>query len=232
MADRRTSPNLRRRVSVIAATRPETRTPLPHEWLTPAYLYGTRVAEEGEWDIQPDWVAPNAGLSTGVLPATRMRLAGPVPGDGADTGDVLFMYGPGGAFVQWTIVSIAISISRNFFQLTLADGVASGPAFQVVGITLGFSGIQRVTFGPDVTRNMWADISERDSLVVELDIGSTAQDRVDQQADILIRYQSDFALVRTVTDDLGRVWEIASAQALDGRRYLTCAGEREVLTSA
>ena len=231
MADRRTSPNLRRRVSVIAATRPETRTPLPHEWLTPTYLYGTRVAEEGEWDIQPDWVAPNAGLSTGVLPATSMRLAGPVPGDGADTGDVLFMYGPGGAFVQWTIVSIAISISRNFFQLTLADGVASGPAFQVVGITLGFSGVERVTFGPDVTRNVWAEISEQGSLVVELDLGSTPTDRLNERVDVTMRYQSDIAIVRQITDDLGRVWQIESTQALGNRRYVVCSGEREVLSA-
>ena len=102
-----------------------------------------------------------------------------------------------------------------------------------VGVHFGFDGTgQQESVTTTTDRRVWVAQTERGANIGILSIG-VSQDQeltVNQEtAEFVTRYEADLALGTSITDDLGRVWEIYSSRTSDDRRFLFFEGRRNVI---
>ena len=186
--------------------------------------------QDGEWYIargvtqfQPPRLASTMVLADDIsLALTDSLEASPDPAV-IVIGSQVFIFGPSG-FLTFNVVSRAGFSPNNYQYLTVSGGTLTGDDFEVTaGLTLGFSGVSTLQPGPTENREVWVKINERGAETGILAINTTETiSVVTETAELVIRFvdPSTYERLLSITDDLGRVWEIRSFRSLEDRRYL------------
>ena len=217
-----TQPN---RLATLAVRLPAALGPRRYVYAAPNFLNVN--FENGEWyiaqgntQLQPPRVASTMVLADDISIALTDSLgAAPDP----TVGSQVFIFGPSG-FLTFNVVSYAGFTGNNYQFLVVGGGTLTGDDFQVTaGLTLGFSGTTTLQPGPTEIREVWVKINERGAETGILAINTTETvSVVTETAELVIRFidPETYERLLSITDDLGRVWEIRSFRSIEDRRYL------------
>ena len=227
-----TQPN---RLATLAVRLPAALGPRRYVYAAPNFLNVN--FENGEWyigqgntQLQPPRLASTMVLADDISIALTDSL-----GESPDplvivAGSQIFIFGPSG-FLTFNIVSRAGFTGNNYQFLVVTGGTLTGDDFQVTaGLTLGFSGTTTLQPGPTENREVWARINERGAETGILAINTTETvSVVTETAELVIRFidPSTYERLLSITDDLGREWEIRSFRSLEDRRNLALECQRD-----
>ena len=186
--------------------------------------------QDGEWYIahglnqfQPPRLASTMVTADDISIALTDSLGAAPDQAVLVAGSQIFIFGPSG-FLTFNIISRAGFSGNNYQFLVVGGGTLTGDDFQVTaGLTLGFSGTTTLQPGPTENREVWARINERGAETGILAINTTETvSVVTETAELVIRFidPETYERLLSITDDLGRVWEIRSFRSLEDRRYL------------
>ena len=224
-----TQPN---RLATLAVRLPAALGPRRYVYAAPNFLNVN--FENGEWYIaqgntqfQPPRVASTMVLADDISIALTDSLgASPDP----TAGSQVFIFGPSG-FLTFNVVSRAGFSGNNYQFLVVTGGTLTEDDFEVTaGLTLGFSGTTTLQPGPTENREVWARINERGAETGILAINTTETvSVVTETAELVIRFidPETYERLLSITDDLGRVWEIRSFRSLEDRRFLALEAQRD-----
>ena len=142
-------------------------------------------------------------------------------------GGQLFIYGPGGAYLTYTIISANTFTNDEGIALAVSGGTLTGPDWTLsVGgtVSLGFSAITSIRSGSMSTRKVWTRITERGAESGLLAIQAVESNIVIREsAEFVVRFipPALYSTITTLTDDYQRMWTVTSNRATMDRRYLS-----------